>query len=55
MSNIRRITVLLFAAAALSLGTVGCKSGDKAGSADHSKNENSQKKTEPPKGDHPKH
>lgn len=51
MSNIRRITVLLFAAAALSLGTVGCKSGGKADNADHPK----EKKTEQPKGDHPKH
>lgn len=52
MSNIRRITVLMLAAAVISLGTAGCKSGGKANPAEHPSTE--QPKADQPKGEHPK-
>jgi hypothetical protein len=59
MSNIRRIIGLVLAAAVFSLGTAGCKSAGKRdadhASGDDPKAEYPHKKTEQPKGDHPKH
>ncbi len=54
MNNFRKITIVTLVAALSSLGNVGCKSGGKAGKEEHPK-EYPQKKTEQPKGDHPKH
>jgi hypothetical protein len=48
MTTLRRISVLVLVAAIFSLGTPGCKSGDKSHKDDHPSKEQ-------PKGDHPKH